>query len=252
MTKHEGRVRKCAPVLSDSIGQKVAPVLSDFIGQEAKDAPDVSDSVDLEAGNSSATGQLTNGAIGLFAYPLIGRQMYHFAGQQTVDSIRRQTDNLNGQQWNNPLGQQQNGSIDQQMSNFTGQQTRNLIGQQMNATMSQQTRNQIGQQPSNPISQVEKPKIHHCDFCPKSFTSKQGLQFHRQGQHLGQRKYKCSHTSCGKGFTKMNVLKEHERLHSDVFGFQCKKCGQQFKQKNSLYAHKRRKTSCVLRQNNIV
>ncbi len=206
LKKHEDRIRKCAPVLSGSIC--------------------------LEGMDSFR--QQTNDSIGQKGNDAIGHQASNLVGQWDNYSISHRAYSFVNHGF---IGQQAISSIAQQTIDSIGHQTVNSVGQQQN--------DPIGHHADDSIGRVEKPKIHPCDLCSKSFTSKQGLHFHRQGQHLGERKYKCLFSGCNKAFTKMNVLREHERLHSDVYGFQCQKCGQKFKQRNSYYAHKKRKTDCV-------
>ncbi len=225
LRKHLNRVRKCAPILNASIGQEgmetseqqltssVAQQARDSIGQQASD---------IIAGQD-------NKSIKRLTYPFLAQQAYDLIGQQVINSIYQQPTNL-------LIGQKLDASIDQQQKESIGQERNHSIGQEINDS--------IGQESNDSIGQVQKPKIFPCDLCSKSFTSKQGLHFHRQGQHLGERKYKCSYSGCEKAFTKMNVLREHERLHSDVYEFSCKICGKQFKQRGCYYAHTRRKTGC--------
>ena len=194
LRKHKDRVRKCAPILSASIGQEA---------MGSSDGKELSNCIGQEVQAGIIVNRPDNTSTQPPSYPFLGQQAFGFIGQPAFNS------------------------------------------QQPSLLLSRDPNDSFGQQTIDSSEKVQKPKIFPCDFCQKSFTSKQGLQFHRQGQHLGERKYKCSFPNCNKGFTKMCILKEHERLHSDVFEFSCERCGRQFKQSGSYYAHKRRKTGCT-------
>ncbi len=242
LRKHQNRIRKCAPLLTDQQDEENAgKETGNPTGQESINPID----------------QLGSNSLNQLTYAMIGQQAISSIAQQTIGSIGQQGMDLVGQQISHPLADLRSDFICQQpvgqiRDNLIGQQVADSIDQQSNDSTGKQTidmthpqtRDSIGQESNNLIGPVQKPKIHPCDFCNKSFTSKQGLHFHRQGQHLGERKYKCSFSGCQKGFTKMNVLREHERLHSDVFEFSCALCGQRFKQRAQYHAHMRRKTSC--------
>ncbi len=247
LRKHQNRIRRCAPLPTGQQDEETAGKdkdTGDPTGQESINPID----------------QLGSNSLNQLTYALIGQHAISSIAQQTIDSIGQQGMDLIGQQTSDPLADLRSNFIRQQPADPTEHIRNSLIGQQSvdpldehskDSTGQQtidmthpQTRDSIGQETNNLIGPVQKPKIHPCDFCNKSFTSKQGLHFHRQGQHLGQRKYRCSFIGCQKGFTKKNVLREHERLHSDVYEFSCIRCGQRFKQRAQYHAHMRRKTSC--------
>ncbi len=157
---------------------------------------------------------------------LIGIQGKDSSGQQVNDSIG---------------GHKASDSIGQPNNNSKNHLTNDLIGQQANNSIGQQTNNPIGHNANNSIGGeenvlVERPKIHPCSKCSKTFTSRQGLRHHMLGIHLGVRKYKCSH--CDAGFVTLNNLRDHERLHSDVKSFECEICGKLLKQRAAYYAHR--------------
>ncbi|XP_047543034.1 zinc finger protein 726-like [Vanessa atalanta] len=110
-----------------------------------------------------------------------------------------------------------------------------------------------------------------CPMCNKGYPTKQAMQDHFNYQHLGKTSHKCpvcdkpiaSHKNverhmmrvhgekkvkprnhvcqqCGKGFTDRKALTQHEVIHSGDRPLSCDICQQTFKQKASLYTHRKR------------
>lgn len=110
-----------------------------------------------------------------------------------------------------------------------------------------------------------------CPMCNKGYPSKEAMQDHFNYQHLGKTAHKCpicdkpiasranvekhmmrvhgekkekprNHVcqACGKGFTDKKALNQHEVIHSGERPLACDICQQTFKQKASLYTHKKR------------
>lgn len=110
-----------------------------------------------------------------------------------------------------------------------------------------------------------------CPMCNKGYPSKEAMQDHFNYQHLGKTSHKCSicdkpiasranvekhmmrmhgqkkekpknHVcqTCGKGFTDKKALNQHEVIHSGDRPLTCDICQQTFKQKASLYTHRKR------------
>ncbi len=201
----------------------------DIISSTDSNGQPASKSIGQQPGHdNNMIGQETSNPISYQGSNFIGQQGSNSIGQQGSNSIGQQGSNSIGQQGSNSIGQQGSNSISQQGSNPISYQGSNSIGQQGSNSIGQQGSNSIGQQTSNSISQghsvnstggeetlkVARPKIHACDECKKSFTSKSGLRYHKLGIHLREYKYKCS--TCQKGFVTKGILREHERLHSNV------------------------------------
>ncbi|XP_075990078.1 uncharacterized protein LOC142985658 [Anticarsia gemmatalis] len=110
-----------------------------------------------------------------------------------------------------------------------------------------------------------------CPMCNKGYPTKEAMQDHFNYQHLGKTSHKCpvcdkpiasranvekhmmrvhgdkkekprNHVCqvCGKGFTDKKALTQHEVIHSGERPLACDICQQTFKQKASLYTHKKR------------
>ncbi|XP_076805089.1 uncharacterized protein LOC143448980 isoform X2 [Clavelina lepadiformis] len=87
---------------------------------------------------------------------------------------------------------------------------------------------------TNEKASTNRPKIHPCTVCKKTFRSKSHLGRHMIS-HTGERKHCC--TTCGKLFLKADHLKRHERIHTSERPFTCEKCGKNFRDKDHLKRH---------------
>ncbi|CAG9577610.1 unnamed protein product [Danaus chrysippus] len=83
---------------------------------------------------------------------------------------------------------------------------------------------------------------HKCPICSKPIASKANVEKHMMRVHGEKkskpRKHVCQ--MCGKGFTDKKALTQHEVIHSGERPLSCDICQQTFKQKASLYTHKKR------------
>ncbi|XP_013163531.1 PREDICTED: gastrula zinc finger protein xFG20-1-like isoform X2 [Papilio xuthus] len=110
-----------------------------------------------------------------------------------------------------------------------------------------------------------------CPMCNKGYPTKEAMQDHFNYQHLGKTSHKCplcdkpiasranverhlmrvhgekkekpkNHVcqQCGKAFTDKKSLNQHEVIHSGDRPLSCNICYQTFKQKASLYTHRKR------------
>lgn len=69
---------------------------------------------------------------------------------------------------------------------------------------------------------------HKCDFCEKSFKSKENQLIHMR-THTGERPYVCSVPSCGMSFRAQATWRKHEnRVHRFVKNHRCDDCGRLF------------------------
>lgn len=81
---------------------------------------------------------------------------------------------------------------------------------------------------------VDGAKIYECDLCGKmDFTSRSRLKSHR-ATHSKERNFVCP--TCNAAFKTSNCLKNHMRLHSNIFFF-CDLCPSKFKGKHELRCH---------------
>ncbi|GBP13532.1 Zinc finger and BTB domain-containing protein 41 [Eumeta japonica] len=83
---------------------------------------------------------------------------------------------------------------------------------------------------------------HKCPICDKPIATRVNVEKHMARVH-GEKKEKprnhmCRH--CGKAFTDKKALQQHEVIHSGERPLVCDVCQQTFKQKASLYTHKKR------------
>jgi uncharacterized protein YlaI len=84
------------------------------------------------------------------------------------------------------------------------------------------------------VSVVDGIKLYQCDFCgKKDFTSRSRLKTHKL-IHTQERNFMCQ--ECGASFKTMNCLKNHSRLHNNVF-YYCDLCSSRFKGKHELRCH---------------
>jgi 5-methylcytosine-specific restriction endonuclease McrA len=84
------------------------------------------------------------------------------------------------------------------------------------------------------VSIVDGVKLYSCEYCgKKGFTSRSRLKTHKL-IHTDERNYMCQ--SCGASFKTMNCLKNHSRLHNNVF-YYCDLCSSRFKGKHELRCH---------------
>lgn len=84
------------------------------------------------------------------------------------------------------------------------------------------------------ICMIEGVKHYQCGFCgKKDFTSRSRLKTHMQ-IHTNERNFMCQ--ACGASFKTMNCLKNHSRLHTNIF-YHCDMCTSRFKGKHELRCH---------------
>ncbi|CAD0207140.1 unnamed protein product [Chrysodeixis includens] len=84
--------------------------------------------------------------------------------------------------------------------------------------------------------------VHKCPVCDKPIASRVNVEKHMMRVH-GQKKEKPrNHVCqvCGKAFTDKKALTQHEVIHSGERPLSCDICQQTFKQKASLYTHRKR------------
>ncbi|XP_064651619.1 oocyte zinc finger protein XlCOF6-like [Lineus longissimus] len=94
---------------------------------------------------------------------------------------------------------------------------------------------------SNPALLAHKSthqRNYKCAICDKSFYTTQMLKGHER-IHSEERPYKCS--VCDKGFLGQFALKQHTYVHSDEKLFKCEECDARFKTNSTLKSHVKRR-----------
>ena len=77
----------------------------------------------------------------------------------------------------------------------------------------------------------------YCQYCWKSYTTRNGLKFHINKIHLKKSEYKCE--TCGKIFLKneKSMYESHRTIHSQEKKYSCSKCERTFRHRFSLKRH---------------
>ncbi|XP_045489074.1 zinc finger protein 92 isoform X1 [Pieris rapae] len=83
---------------------------------------------------------------------------------------------------------------------------------------------------------------HKCPICSKPIASKANVEKHIMRVHREKKEKPKNHMCnlCGKKFSDKKALNQHEVIHSMERPLTCEICSQSFKQKASLYTHKKR------------
>ncbi|XP_050677051.1 zinc finger protein 62 homolog [Leptidea sinapis] len=83
---------------------------------------------------------------------------------------------------------------------------------------------------------------HKCPICEKPIASKANIEKHIMRVHKEKKEKPKNHVCrlCGKAFSDKKALNQHEVIHSCERPLSCDICSQTFKQKASLYTHKKR------------
>ena len=84
---------------------------------------------------------------------------------------------------------------------------------------------------------AEKP--FKCQYCNKSFAKSQLLKIH-QRIHTEEKPYKCQ--QCDKSFVQSSSLKTHEISHTGEKQYKCQQCEQTFSQSGNSYIYLTRDT----------
>ncbi|XP_049824031.1 zinc finger protein Xfin-like isoform X2 [Aethina tumida] len=84
---------------------------------------------------------------------------------------------------------------------------------------------------------LEKPRIHECDICHKSYASKDVLRKHRKTHGLNKT-YFCE--LCIKGFDKETDFEKHNKVHMGYRPYSCHFCNNSFSDLRGLNSHVKR------------
>ncbi|KAK7109908.1 hypothetical protein V1264_013866 [Littorina saxatilis] len=80
-------------------------------------------------------------------------------------------------------------------------------------------------------------RIHRCEICFATFTTKGGLVRHTDGVHLNKHRHRCS--ICGRGFSVTELFHDHLNMHNNIKAHSCPHCGKDYTYKSSLRQHLR-------------
>ena len=82
------------------------------------------------------------------------------------------------------------------------------------------------------------PKLEHkCDLCGQTFNKAEHLCRHLVTKHSDKKPYVCP--KCGKGFKRIDKLKDHQKMHTNVKPYGCGVCGRRYRYKDGLRYHER-------------
>ena len=94
-------------------------------------------------------------------------------------------------------------------------------------------------QPSKIVNELptfKKKALFSCSKCDKNFTRVEVLKTHER-IHTGEKPFTCS--KCDKKFTQAGDLKRHERIPTGEKPFTCSKCDKKFSESGSLKKHEK-------------
>ena len=81
-----------------------------------------------------------------------------------------------------------------------------------------------------------KAKVFACNFCQKTYTSKQGLDSHKAGSHLGC--IACPAVDCEQRYTSIKGLEKHVAKIHTTWAFKCNVCDFSLDSYSVLKVHK--------------
>ncbi|XP_059893376.1 zinc finger protein 99-like isoform X1 [Gadus macrocephalus] len=81
----------------------------------------------------------------------------------------------------------------------------------------------------------EKPLKCHIPGCDQRFRSTSGLKNHSLLHHTPERPFECN--TCGKGFIRASILKQHMEIHTGEKNHVCLVCGKAFRKAYSMARH---------------
>uniref|UniRef100_A0AC35U428 C2H2-type domain-containing protein n=1 Tax=Rhabditophanes sp. KR3021 TaxID=114890 RepID=A0AC35U428_9BILA len=82
----------------------------------------------------------------------------------------------------------------------------------------------------------EKPRIHVCHICQKTYGKTSHLRAHLRG-HDGIKPFACDWVNCNKKFTRSDELQRHRRIHEGIKKFVCQICEKKFIRSDHLSKH---------------
>ncbi|BFG04986.1 transcription factor grauzone [Drosophila madeirensis] len=87
-------------------------------------------------------------------------------------------------------------------------------------------------------TEPKEKQVYQCEKCPKTFTTKAAIEYHKVSKHVAKSDYKFTCPECNKKIPTARKLKEHMRyMHNPETVIMCDKCGKTVRSQTNLKKH---------------